>query len=63
MATEGELADDFGGEMVEEVGHGDETAADDAGCDLGDTVITWSAHEIQQAQKFQAHVHNATGNR
>ena len=38
--------------MPEEVGHGDEAAADDAGCDLRDTVIAWSAHEIQQAQGF-----------
>ena len=38
MAAEGELADDQGGEVAEEVGHGDEAAADDAGCDLGDTV-------------------------
>ena len=46
MATEGELAGDFGPEMVEEVGHGDEAAADDAGCDLGNAIV-WSAHEIQ----------------
>ena len=38
VAAEGELADDQGGEVAEEVGHGDEAAADDAGCDLGDTV-------------------------
>lgn len=50
VATEGEFAGDFRGEMAEEVWHGDEAAADDAGCDLGDTVIAWSAHGIQQAQ-------------
>ena len=37
-AAEGELADDQGGEVAEEVGHGDEAAADDAGGDFGDTV-------------------------
>ena len=33
----GELGGDFGAEVVEEMGHGDEAAADDAGGDLGDT--------------------------
>lgn len=37
-AAEGELAGDFGGEVAEEVGHGDEAAADDAGGDFGDAV-------------------------
>lgn len=39
VAAEGELAGDFGGEVSEEVGHGDEAAADDAGGDFGDAVI------------------------
>lgn len=38
VATEGELAGDFGGEVAEEAGNGDEAAADDAGCDLGNTI-------------------------
>lgn len=65
VAAEGELAGDFGSEVAEEVGHGDEAAADDAGCDLGDTMdcagqlVRW----MQQAQGCQAHVHNATGKR
>lgn len=39
VPAEGKLAGDFGGEMPEEVRHGDEAAADDAGCDLGDTIF------------------------
>lgn len=43
-AAVGELAGDFGGEVPEEVGHGDEATADDAGRDLGDAVdCAWSA--------------------
>ena len=42
-ATEGELAGDFGGEVPKEVGHGDEAAADDAGCDFGDTACRVSS--------------------
>ena len=30
---------DFGGEVTEEMGHGDEAAADDAGCDFGDASV------------------------
>lgn len=39
VTAEGELAGDFGSEVPEEVGHGDEAAADDAGCDFGDAMI------------------------
>ena len=34
----GELAGDFGRKVAEEVGHGDEAGADDAGGDFGDAV-------------------------
>ena len=63
VAAEGELAGDFGGEVSEEMGHGDETAADDAGCDFRDTVCRVSARDAASAETFQAYVHNATGNR
>lgn len=65
VPAEGELAGDFGGEVTEEVRHGDEAAADDAGGNLGDSIvgIAWSAYEIQKTRERQAHVHNATGNR
>ena len=43
VAAEGELAGDFGGEVPEEVGHSDEAAADDAGCDFGDTICRVSS--------------------
>ena len=35
----GELGDDFGGEVAEEMGNGDEAAADDARGDFGDAVV------------------------
>ena len=35
----GELGDDFGGDVAEEVGDGDEAAADDARGDFGDAVV------------------------
>ena len=38
-AAQGELAGDFGDDVAEEVGHGDEAAADDARGDFGDTSI------------------------
>lgn len=38
VAAVRKLADDLGGEVPEEVGHGNEATADDAGCDLGDAV-------------------------
>ena len=38
-ASEGELAGDFGAKMSEEVGHGEEARADDAGGDFGDAVV------------------------
>ena len=65
VAAEGELAGDFGNEVAEEVGHGDEAAADDAGCDLGDAILLHGqlVEWMQRAQGCQAHVHNATGNR
>ena len=34
----GEFAGDFGRKVAEEVGHGDEAGADDAGGDFGDAV-------------------------
>ena len=39
----GELAGDFGREVAEEVGHGDEAGADDAGGDFGDAVSRLNA--------------------
>ena len=65
VTTEGELAGDFGGEVAEEVGHGDEATADDAGCDLGDTVVDGvvSLMRCGEGGNFQTHVHKATGNR
>lgn len=49
VAAEGELAGDFGGEVPEEVGHGDEATADDAGGDFGDAVIIASlVYGVQQ---------------
>ena len=63
VAAEGELAGDFGGEVSEEMGHGDEAAADNTGCDLGDTVYGVSLRDASSAESFQAYVHNATGNR
>ena len=62
LATEGEPAGDFGAEVAEEMGHGDEAAADDAGRDLGDATA-WSARETRQTWGRQTYVHNATGNR
>ena len=49
VATEGELAGDLGGEVAEEVGHGDEAAADDAGCDFGDAIVAQLALEMRPA--------------
>ena len=63
VAAEGELAGDFGGEMPEEVGHGDEAAADDAGCDFSDTNCVVSRISAASSGNLRAHVHNATGNR
>lgn len=65
VATEGELACDYGDEVAEEVGHGDEAAADDARGDLGNTksLRGWSAREMLRARGIGAHVHSATGNR
>ena len=35
----GEFGDDFGGEVAEEVGDGDEAAANDSGGDFGDAIV------------------------
>ena len=49
VAAEGELAGDFGGEVPEKMGHGDEAAADDAGCDFGDSVCGVSLRDATSA--------------
>ena len=54
--------------MAEEVGHGDQAAADDAGGDFGDTSIivgsVFAMHARSRARgRVKAHVHIATGNR
>ena len=53
VAAEGELAGDFGCEVSEEVRHGDEAAADDAGCDFGDAVCRVSSWDAASAGIFK----------
>ena len=68
----GELAGDFRREVAEEMGHGDEAGADDAGGDFGDAVSS-AINRVGQPMKNDVsdgeglfrvtYVHMATGNR